>query len=104
MEITTGKLVAVGIAIGLAIAIVVRLGFTTDASSSVLVLLPLALIWFPEEIGSYTGYVSRGTTIDTETPPFMVSGLGWLLLVLIGIPIVMHGKAHWILDSLVAAS
>jgi hypothetical protein len=50
--------------------------------------VPLSLIWFPEQIGSYTGYVSHGSTIDTETPPFIVAGLGWLFLVLFGVPIV----------------
>jgi len=88
MEITISKIVAVVIAIGYAIAIVVNMGFTTHATSGLLLFVPLALIWFPEEIGSYTGYVSRGSTIDNETPPFLVSFLGWLFLVLIGIPVV----------------
>jgi hypothetical protein len=88
MEITTSKLVSVAIAIGYAIAIVAKMGFTPHATIGLLLLVPLAFIWFPEEIGSYTGYVGRGNTIDTETPPFMVSGIGWLLLVLSGVPVV----------------
>ena len=88
MEITISKIAAVVIAIGYAIAIVVNVGFKIHATSALLLAVPLALIWFPEELGSYTGYVSRGSTIDTETPPFIVAGLGWLLLVLIGVPIV----------------
>ena len=88
MEITISKIVAVVIALGYAIAIVVNVGFTTHATSVLLLFVPLGLIWFPEELGSYTGYFSRGSTIDTETPPVLVSLLGWLFLVLIGLPIV----------------
>lgn len=51
-------------------------------------LVPLALIWFPEQVGSFTGYVGRGGNIDTETPPFLVSLMGWLFL--IGLPLVAY--------------
>jgi hypothetical protein len=88
MEITISKIAAVVIAVGYAIAIVFNTGFTTQATGAVLLFVPLALIWFPEELGGYTGYFSRGATIDTETPPVVVSLLGWLFLVLIGVPIV----------------
>jgi hypothetical protein len=46
-----------------------------------LLLIPLALIWFPEEIGSYTGYVGRGGQIDAESPPALVAFMGWVFLV-----------------------
>jgi hypothetical protein len=87
MEITISKIVAVVIALGYAIAMVVNLGLSR-AGGVVLLIVPLGLIWFPEELGSYTGYFSRGSTIDTETPPFIVSGLGWLFLFLFGMPVV----------------
>ena len=48
--------------------------------------LPLALVWFPEFFGSFTGYVGRGGNIDTESPPWLVAGLGWFFLV--GMPVV----------------
>jgi deoxyribodipyrimidine photolyase-related protein len=51
-------------------------------------LLPMGLIWFPEEIGGFTGYVGRGGRIDTETPPFLVSAAGWILLV--GVPAAIY--------------
>jgi len=61
-------------------------GVTVRAVQAFVVLLiPLGLIWFPEELGSYTGSVSRGGKIDTETPPFLVSFMGWLFLV--GLPV-----------------
>ena len=45
--------------------------------------LPLAFIWFPDEIADFsntaikTGYGQ----IDTETPPIMLTIVGWLCLV-----------------------
>ena len=82
-----GKIVAVVIALGYAVAIVVICGgVTRDAlSGCAFLLVPLGLIWFPEEIGGFTGYVSRGGHIDNETPPFFVSFMGWMLLV--GLPV-----------------
>jgi hypothetical protein len=84
-----GKIVAVVIALGYLVAIVIHeQAVTPIVPVAVVLLVPLGLIWFPEEIGSFTGYVSRGGTIDSETPPFLVSFMGWLFLVLIGVPIV----------------
>jgi len=84
-----GKIVAVVIALGYLVTIVIHeQAFTPIVPVAVVLLVPLGLIWFPEEIGSYTGYFSRGSTIDTETPSFLVSLLGWLFLVLMGVPIV----------------
>src|SRR5438105_6940962 len=84
-----GKIVAVVIACGYLVAVVVHeMAVTPVVSLAIVLLVPLGLIWFPEELGSFTGYVSRGSTIDNETPPFLVSFLGWLFLVLIGIPVV----------------
>jgi hypothetical protein len=56
-------------------------------------LLPLACIWFPEELGGYTGiYMGRGQTLDTETPAPLVSIMGWILLV--GLPAFVY---FWVL-------
>jgi uncharacterized membrane protein YoaT (DUF817 family) len=70
------------------------MAFTTQPWIALFLLGPLALIWFPETIGSYTGYVSSGQTIDTETPPSIVAGLGWLLLVLMGCSIIAVLLGH----------
>jgi hypothetical protein len=43
--------------------------------------VPLALIWFPDEIGCFTGSVGRGGQIDAESPPALVSLMGWVFLV-----------------------
>jgi hypothetical protein len=84
-----GKIFAVLIALGYLVAIVIHeRAVTPIVPLAVALLVPLGLIWFPEEVGGFTGYVSRGGHIDSETPPFLVSFLGWLILFLFGIPIV----------------
>lgn len=45
------------------------------------ILIGVALIWFPEELGSFTGYLGQGANIDTETPPILLKVLGWCLLI-----------------------
>ena len=90
MQITIGKLLALVIALGYATAMVVHFsGVTIDVAKGVVVLLlPLGLIWFPDELGSMTGYFGRGGNINTETPPIMVSVAGWFFLV--GLPVLMY--------------
>jgi hypothetical protein len=46
----------------------------------------MAMIWFPEPIGSVTGIVGRGY-VSVETPPFFVALMGWFFLV--GLPVVI---------------
>lgn len=89
MQVTIGKLLALLIALGYAIAMVVHFGgVTVDVVKGVVVLLlPLALIWFPDELGSLTGYVGKGGNINTETPPILVSIAGWFFLV--GLPVLL---------------
>lgn len=47
---------------------------------------PLALIWFPEEIGNLTGYFKTGY-VNVQTPGVIVSFLGWFFLV--GLPLIL---------------
>lgn len=89
MQITVAKLVATVIACVIAVAVIVEAkGAAADASKALGVLLPMALIWFPEEIGGLTGYFVRGRRVDAETPPFLISAAGWFLLV--GVPAVVY--------------
>ncbi len=90
MQVTIGKILALLIALGYAIAIVVDAGGVTPdlLKGCAALLLPLALIWFPDELGSMTGYVGRGGNIDTETPPILVSIAGWFFL--LGLPVVFY--------------
>ena len=83
MQITIGKILGLIIALGYAVAMIVHAGgVTVDVvKGCVALLLPLALIWFPNELGGFTGYVGRGGNINTETPPILVSIMGWFFLV-----------------------
>jgi hypothetical protein len=54
----------------------------------VILLLPLALIWFPDVFGSYIGPVGRGGHVDQETPPVLIVIAGWFFLV--GIPVILY--------------
>jgi hypothetical protein len=82
MEITIGKIISLMIALGYIAANIIHFGFTRVALAiAIALLMPLALIWFPEEIGGFTGFVGHGRYIDEETPPFMVTIIGWFFLV-----------------------
>ena len=90
MQITVGKILGLVIALAYAVFIVVTEGGMTENAfkGCAFLALPLALIWFPDELGSMTGYVGRGGDINTETPPILVSIMGWFLLV--GLPVLIY--------------
>lgn len=90
MQITIGKLLSLLIAVAYTAAMIFQEHGITFwvVRASLVLLIPLGLIWFPEEIGSFTGYVGRGGNIDTETPPIMLTVMGWLLLV--GLPALVY--------------
>lgn len=53
----------------------------------VLPLMPLAIIWFGDELGDYVGPTSRGR-ITRSSPGWLVKLFGWLFLfALIGYPL-----------------
>jgi hypothetical protein len=85
MEITVGKIVGLVIALGYAAFAIWHSGVAGLKWSAAL-LLPLCLIWFSEEIGGLTGYYKTGY-VNTQTPPVIISALGWLLLV--GVPLLL---------------
>ena len=80
MLVTVSKVVALGIAAAYVIA-----GFALEKSWAFALtvaggaLLPLALIWFPEFLGSLTGWGTRAP-VDQPSPPRLVAAAGWLLL------------------------
>jgi hypothetical protein len=45
-----------------------------------LYLIPLILIWFPEETGDATGYFMGCMQVNTQTPRVLVSIFGWVIL------------------------
>jgi hypothetical protein len=90
MKITVGKIASILIAICYVVAaIVCEHGITRNVLGVIVpLMLPLALIWFPEQLGSFRGYVGRGGYIDNDTPSFLVSILGWFFLV--GLPVLFY--------------
>jgi hypothetical protein len=84
IQLSFGRVVSLLFAIGCATAISVHEhAFTAEIFAGCLCLLvPLALIWFPEVIGSATGYCLGGLMrVDTPTPAIFISSVGWILLV-----------------------
>jgi hypothetical protein len=55
--------------------------------TGICLLVILCLIWFGDQMGSFTGYIGRGGNIDVETPGWLVCAMGWFLL--IGIPVLL---------------
>ncbi len=86
MEISYGKLASLVVSAVYVIAAAATLGRTAALACAVGCTLPLVLIWFSEELGSFTGGGGRMHSIDLESPEWAVAGLGWAFL--IGGPIV----------------
>lgn len=86
MQITVGKILALVIAVGYAI-FAFRIQGMSGLKCSAGILFPLSFIWFPDEIGSLTGYFRSGY-VNVQTPGIMISFLGWFFLV--GFPILLY--------------
>jgi hypothetical protein len=48
--------------------------------------IPLGLIWFPDRISDVTGFTDLAT-VHPDTPPFLVTFMGWVFL--IGFPLLI---------------
>jgi hypothetical protein len=89
VEITISKIISVLIALGYIAANIIHFGVTrVVVAIAIALLVPLALIWFPDEIGTFTGYVGRGGYINQETPPILITIMGWFFLV--GMPVILY--------------
>jgi hypothetical protein len=86
MQITIGKILGLVVAICYATFAIKHNGVAGLKWSAGL-LLPLAFIWFPEEIGSLTGYFRTGY-VNVQTPEIIISFLGWFFLV--GMPMLLY--------------
>jgi hypothetical protein len=91
MEVTIGKILSLLISISYAV-LAVKVGGMDGLKYSASLLLPLALIWFPEDIGSLTGYYKSGY-VNVQTPAIIVSCIGWFILV--GVPIILFCVKHY---------
>ena len=49
-------------------------------AAAVLSCIPLALIWFAENIGNYTGWVGSMRVVDQATPAAAIRFMGWVFL------------------------
>ena len=90
MRVTWPKIAALGVALFYIVVCLADLGRSEtsrrDLPYLLILLFPLALIWFPEVIGSATGFIGHGV-VDSETPPWLVSAAGWFFLV--GLPVLL---------------
>ncbi|SPE63283.1 hypothetical protein SBV1_960008 [Verrucomicrobia bacterium] len=86
MQVTIGKLLSLLIAIAYAV-VAIKYNGIAGAKWSLGLLLPLALIWFPEELGSLTGYYKSGY-VNVQTPGPIVAFIGWFILV--GLPVLLY--------------
>jgi hypothetical protein len=84
---------------GLLVVFYITTAFATSGAKSafvwlLFVILPLACIWFGDEMGGYTG-ASWGGAITDQTPGLLVCIAGWLLLLLpifLGIYLTLAGS------------
>jgi len=86
MQITIGKVLSLLVTIGY-VGFVINNGAAHDLTLLLTLSLPLALIWFPEEIGNLTGYFKTGY-VNVQTPGVIVSFIGWFFLV--GLPVLLY--------------
>lgn len=86
MQITLSKVLSLLVAISY-VVFAISFGGPTYWAPLVGLLVPLAFIWFPDEIGNITGYFDSGY-VNTRTPGVMIALTGWFLLV--GIPLILY--------------
>jgi hypothetical protein len=86
MRVPIGKILSLLIAIAYAV-LAVHAGGLYGLKCSAVLLFPLAFIWFPDEIGSLTGYFRSGY-INVQTPAIVISIIGWFFLV--GLPVLLY--------------
>jgi hypothetical protein len=92
MQVTLGKLLAVAIVAAYLIAgLALEKSWAFALTVAVGALLPLALIWFPEFLGGLTGW-GTSAPVDRPSPPRLVAGMGWLLL--LGMPVLVYFLAN----------
>jgi hypothetical protein len=85
MAVTFSKIFALCLVLiytGIAVAVS---GPAAIPGMMILLVPPLGLICFAEELSEFTGYVGKGGAIDQSLPEFLIAAFGWL--VLLGLPI-----------------
>lgn len=83
MSVTTliNRVLSFLIAVTIVIVAGISQGWVNGALCSVIFLLiPLVLIWFPEQIGEFTGPMLRGGYVDQPSHPAVIASIGWVFL------------------------
>lgn len=57
-------------------------GFIGFFCAAVFLILPMSCIWFPKEVGAYTGAFMFRSYINITTPAYVTSIIGWLFLLI----------------------
>jgi hypothetical protein len=86
MQVTIGKFLSLLVATGYIVIAFTTLGIH-GLEYCIGLSVPLAFIWFPDEIGELTGYFRTGY-VNVQTPGPIISFLGWLFLV--GLPVLLY--------------
>lgn len=76
-----GKTLSAIITIGYVSVAYAAGGGETAIQCTIYLILPLACIWFSEEMGSFTG-IMRGHLVTSTSPGCAVAFMGWVLLLL----------------------
>jgi uncharacterized membrane protein YGL010W len=75
------------ISFGRILSLLIVIGYVLlGGIQGLIMLIPMALIWFPDVLGSAVGYMGHGY-IDEGTPAIFVSIMGWFFL--LGLPVVL---------------
>ena len=95
MDVTRSKLFALVIALGYLGAAIATSGWDTKgvAEMCLVLSLPLALIWFPDELSPWTYYNGGWGRYTKVSPPFALSLSGWLCLVVV-LPLIAYLATH----------
>jgi hypothetical protein len=84
MQVTKGKVLSLLVSVSYLIAAVImnwRGAPATVVFGCIALLFPLVFIWFPDELGNFTGFINPTQFIDSKTPSFIISCVGWFFLV-----------------------
>ena len=82
MQTTIHRILSLAILVADYVVAFVGRGMTGLFLVMVVFLIPVACIWFPEQIGGATGYMGRpGLRVTRKTPPLCILVLGWFFLV-----------------------
>jgi hypothetical protein len=92
---TSSRAISVLIALGYLIFQILASGGISRWTAGLfsLLLIPLALIWFPDKIGRAANYRINRQTVDRPSPPILISLMGWFFLVVL--PVVFFMNWRW---------